>query len=88
LTDRLAGMLIISAVVAVLASPIGHVAALTVPPMLGFETTTTSGMMAAASGSIFILVWLFAPRYGLVTRLVTRPPETPADAGPRMTLRG
>ena len=82
LTDRLAGMLVISAVLAALAAPLGHLAALTVPPLLGFEATTTSGMMAAASGSLFILAWFFAPRQGLVTRWSTRRLSTPDSTRP------
>lgn len=86
LTDRLGGMLIIGALFAALAAPIGHIAAITVPPMLGFETTTTSGMMAAASGTLFILVWCFAPRHGLVTRWFIRTTDFPTDGSPRATL--
>jgi manganese/zinc/iron transport system permease protein len=69
LTDRLAIMLIISAIVAVLSSIFGHLGALTIPPLFGFENTTTSGMMAAAAGLLFVLAWLGGPRYGLVSRL-------------------
>lgn len=79
LTDRLAVMLGISALLAALAAPIGHLAALTVPPMLGFESTTTSGMMAVAAGGLFLLTWLFAPRHGLAARLLTRGSDAPTD---------
>lgn len=68
LTDRLALMILISAVVAGAASFLGHASALTVPKWFGFENTTTSGMMAAAAGFLFVLAWLFSPKSGLITR--------------------
>jgi manganese/zinc/iron transport system permease protein len=68
LTDRLAVMIVISTLVAALSACLGHFAALTIPPLVGFESTTTSGMMAAASGFLFVLAWLFAPRHGLLAR--------------------
>lgn len=58
LTHSLSLMIWISAFIALISSVLGHVGALTVPRLLGFEATTTSGMIAAASGLIFILVWM------------------------------
>jgi len=68
LTDRLAVMLAISAVAAVLSAGLGHVSALTVPRLFGFEDTTTSGMMAVVAGALFILAWLFAPHHGVIAK--------------------
>jgi len=46
LTDRLAFMVVISAVLAMLAAVLGHLSALIVPGWFGFAGTSTSGMMA------------------------------------------
>ncbi len=70
LTDRLAVMIAVSAVVAAASAVLGHVGALTVPRWFGFESTTTSGMMAAAVGLLFVLAWLFAPRHGVIARRI------------------
>jgi manganese/zinc/iron transport system permease protein len=81
LTDNLKFMLIISAVVGVLAAILGHVSAIIVPPMLGFKGTSTSGMIAASAGLLFLMAWLFAPRYGLIARqLANRKIEAPPAA--------
>jgi manganese/zinc/iron transport system permease protein len=72
LTDRLSVMLIISAITAILSSALGHLGALTVPRLFGFESTTTSGMMAGAAGLLFGIAWLLAPRYGLLSRWLHR----------------
>ncbi len=68
LTDRLAVMLGLSAVFGVLAALLGHLGAVALPPLIGFESTTTSGVMATAAGLLFLLAWLFSPGYGLMTR--------------------
>lgn len=66
LTRRLGWMLGLSALVAVLSAASGHVLAITVPTWFGYESTSTSGMMATAAGLIFMTAWLFSPRHGLV----------------------
>ena len=53
LTRRLLPMLLVSALVAAASALLGHLGALVLPRMLGFEATTTSGMMAFASGVLF-----------------------------------
>ncbi len=68
LTRRLGSMLLLSALFAVLSAGLGHVSALTVPRLFGFESTTTSGMIATAAGVLFLLVWLLSPGHGLLTR--------------------
>lgn len=68
LTHRLLPMLFLSAAAAVLAAITGHLGALVVPGWFGFESTTSSGMIALASGLIFLLAWLFSPDQGIVTR--------------------
>ncbi|MBP6783733.1 MAG: metal ABC transporter permease [Verrucomicrobiales bacterium] len=68
LTHDLLKMLLIATAAAVLAAVTGHVGALLVPGWLGFESTTTSGMIALAAGIIFTLAWLFSPTEGLFTK--------------------
>ena len=73
LTRRLVPAMVIAAAVAVAAAFLGHVAALTVPGWLGFEkNATSSGMMAAAAGGLFLLAWLFSPSDGLISRWLRR----------------
>lgn len=72
LTERLSMMLVISAGVATTGAVLGHVSALTVPRWFGYEGTSTSGMMAASVGFLFLLAWMFSPREGMVTRLIPR----------------
>lgn len=68
LTRRLLPMLLLGVVLAAASAVLGHLGALLLPPLLGFDSTTTSGMMAFAAGVIFILAWVFAPREGLIMR--------------------
>ncbi len=66
LTDRLASMIVISVVLAMLSAVLGHLSALIVPGWFGYAGTSTAGMMAVMSGVIFAVVLLFAPRYGIL----------------------
>jgi manganese/zinc/iron transport system permease protein len=70
LTDRLGIMLGLSLVIAALAAVLGHLGAITVPVWFGFRDTSTAGMMAVMTGVLFLLIFLFAPRYGVVSRLL------------------
>jgi manganese/zinc/iron transport system permease protein len=72
LTDRLSRMLMISLVIACLSAVAGHIGAITVPGWFGFRDTSTAGMMAVAVGLIFLLVFIFAPRYGVASRAVNQ----------------
>ncbi len=87
LTDRLWLMILLSVTVAALSAWIGHSLALILPTLLltPFADTpllrnvditsldaSTSGMMAATSGMLFLLAMLLAPRHGLVVRRVQR----------------
>lgn len=57
LTRRLLPMLIVASVTGAAAAVLGHLGALLIPPLFGFEGTTTSGMMAFAAGILFSLAW-------------------------------
>ncbi len=70
LTDRMGLMLLISLVFAGLSAFLGHLGAITVPTWFGFQDTSTAGMMAFMAGLLFTLVMLFAPRYGMISRLM------------------
>jgi manganese/zinc/iron transport system permease protein len=72
LTDRLGLMLVLSLVLASLSALLGHVGAITIPGWFGFRDTSTAGMMGVASGFIFVLVFLFAPRYGFLSKMVSQ----------------
>jgi manganese/zinc/iron transport system permease protein len=70
LTDRLGVMLGVSMLVAALAAVLGHLGAITVPAWFGFRDTSTAGMMAVMTGVVFLLVFLLAPRYGVLSRMI------------------
>ncbi|WP_181347956.1 metal ABC transporter permease [Thalassobacillus sp. CUG 92003] len=61
LTDRLDAMLAISALVGVLSAVSGYYAAL-------WWDVSISGSMAMMGGVIFLLTWIFSPRYGLISK--------------------
>ncbi len=65
LTDRLWLMLVISAAIGIASAATGYYAAMAL-------NVSISGMMAASMGALFVLSWLFAPREGVIGRLVAR----------------
>ncbi len=76
MTDKLTRLILIALIVAAMSAVLGHVSALTLPPLvfgrLGFDTVddaSTSGMMAVASGLLFLLALLFGPQHGIVSKL-------------------
>ncbi len=72
LTDRLGRMIALSLLLALLAAVGGHLSAITVPRLWGFESTTTAPMMAVVAGLFFTLALLLSPRHGIVSKLVHR----------------
>jgi len=71
LTDRLGAMILISLLLAGASAVLGHVLALHAPGWFGFRgDTSTAGMMAVAAGALFTLAVLFAPRHGVLSRMV------------------
>jgi manganese/zinc/iron transport system permease protein len=79
LTDRLATMMILSLMVAALSALLGHIAALTLPAIifsrLGYpevQGASTTGMMAVASGCLFVIAILGSPRYGVIHNALDR----------------
>ncbi len=76
LTDRLPVMIGLSLLVAVLSALLGHVSALSLPPLIaewfgvkGVHDASTAGMMAAAAGGLFVLAMMFGPRNGMLSRV-------------------
>lgn len=72
LTDRLTVMIGLSVVLAIGSAILGHLGAIVVPSWFGFRSTTTAGMMAVATGLIFLLAMTFAPRHGVMMKVVRR----------------
>ena len=79
LTKRLTVMIGLSLLVGVLSSVLGHLAALTLPPLVfqyfgmpDVHDASSAGMMAAAAGMLFIAAMLFGPRYGLASQVLHR----------------
>ena len=72
LTDRLSVMLLLSLTIAAISAFMGHLSAITVPVWIGFRDTSTAGMMAVSTGVIFLATFLFAPRYGFLSRAISR----------------
>jgi manganese/zinc/iron transport system permease protein len=72
LTDRLPIMLVLSLLIAAASAVMGHVAAITIPGWLGFRDTSTAGMMGVIAGIIFLLIFLFAPRHGVLSRMLSQ----------------
>lgn len=73
LTDRLPVMIGLSLLVAAVAAPIGHLGATILPRLIGLnDSTTTVGMMASATGVIFVVVMLVSPKHGIIARAYRR----------------
>lgn len=62
LARRLGSLLVVAVGAATLSAWLGHLGAITLPPLIGFEDTSTAGMMAVAAGVLFILAVVFGPR--------------------------
>jgi manganese/zinc/iron transport system permease protein len=78
-TRRLSRLIALSLVLAVLAAPLGHVMAKTLPRLifqpLGFNQVydaSTAGMMAVAAGLMFVMALAVAPETGGLARLWRR----------------
>lgn len=74
LTDRLGPMILLSLLFAAIAAAAGHLGAITLPPLVGFNgvSTNTAGMMGVAAGLMFAAAMFLSPRYGVISRLVHR----------------
>lgn len=56
LTKSLRTMVLLSTLIGILCALLGHLSAITVPRLFGYEDTSTSGMMAVVAGILFALV--------------------------------
>lgn len=77
LTDRLPLLLMWSLILSGLCAVVGHVIALTLPPMvfsrLGWpevDGARTAGMMASVAGAFFFAALLFSPRKGVLSKVL------------------
>lgn len=68
LTDRLGTMLALSVLLGIIAAGAGHLMAITVPEWFGFRDTSTSGMMAVASGLLLGGAVFYLKLIGFVTK--------------------
>lgn len=68
LTDRLGVMIFLSVLLAGFSAVIGHIGALVVPRWFGFQSTTTSGMIAVAAGVMLTFAVALAPRRGILVQ--------------------
>lgn len=59
LTNRLSTMLVVAVLLGAMAAVLGHLGAMVIPGWIGFESTSSSGMMAVMTGVIFFLAWVF-----------------------------
>jgi len=66
LTDRLGPMLALSVLIGVASSAAGYGIAVAI------EDVSVAGCMASVMGAVFALVWLFAPREGILGRMLRR----------------
>jgi manganese/zinc/iron transport system permease protein len=72
LTERLGVMIVLSAIIAAASACLGHVSAMVVPHWFGFHSASTAGMMALCGGLLFMMAALFAPKQGVLVRMLRR----------------
>ena len=72
LTNRLGTMLALSVLLGIVAAGAGHLMAITVPEWFGFRDTSTSGMMAVASGFLLGGAVFYLKLIGFVTKGLKR----------------
>ena len=86
LTDRLGVMIFLSVIFGIASAVLGHLGAIMVPPIFGYGSTTTAGMMALAAGLLFAIAALCGPRHGIITKLIHRRRLSAEIAEGRMAL--
>jgi manganese/zinc/iron transport system permease protein len=79
LSDRLSGVLMWACALGAVSAGGGHVAALVGPPVMRslldwpeLGDVSTAGMIAAVSGMLCVLVWIAAPKHGLLRQMANR----------------
>lgn len=70
LTDRLAGMIGLSMVIAIFAAAAGQWGASGVPAMLGYPETNVAPMIAVMLGVAFVIAMIASPRQGIISRMM------------------
>jgi len=80
LTDRLSALIGLAVLFGTISAVLGHVGAIALPAVFGYQSTNTAGMMALMSGLLFVLAMIFGPRHGVLSRYRRRncvAPEAP-----------
>lgn len=72
LTDRLWSMLLVAAGIGAVAAVAGHLAAITLPQLVGYPDTNTAGMMAVVAGGLLTVIVFLGPRHGVMARRYRR----------------
>lgn len=72
LTDRLRPMVVLSVIVGIAGAVLGNISVVTLPDLIGVRGVSTAGMMAMASGLIFVIVMMVAPRQGVLSQMLRR----------------
>ena len=62
LTQRIGWLLPLATVLGILYAMAGHLAAIFVPPLFGYESTSSAGMMATVAGLVFLVACLARTR--------------------------
>ena len=65
-------MISCATVIAMLSAACGHLSAVLVPHLFGYQSTSTSGMTALCAGMFFFAASLVSPRNGVIVRIVRR----------------
>lgn len=68
LTRRLLPFLVVSVLIAVLAAFLGHLGAIGVPPLFGYEDAVSAGSIATVLGAFFAVAFIAAPEQGILAR--------------------
>ena len=82
LTNRLLVMIVLSVLLGSASGVLGHLGAITVPAAFGYQSTSTAGMMAVATGVLFALCWIVSPKCGPIAALRRRRKAAPPYSDP------
>jgi|694.fasta_scaffold45525_3 manganese/zinc/iron transport system permease protein len=66
LSNRISTMFLLSILTTVLSSILGHLAAITLPHLVGFKSANSAAMVATTSGILLILAIILSPKTGLL----------------------
>jgi manganese/zinc/iron transport system permease protein len=70
LSNRLSTMISISLLVAILSSILGHIAAISLPHLIGFKSANSAAMVASTSGVLLAIAIVLSPKSGLLWKWI------------------